>query len=152
MPSSRIRLIPHGVDDTYLRPPSQVERNKTRQSLGLTPDSPVVCLVGRLSWEKGHHTFVRAIVYLLEQGQPVIGLCAGKGPLKEKIEGLAADLGVTSYVHLLGHTDARQVYWASDVCVLPSQREGFSLVIPEAMLCGTVPVRTPAAGAEDQIE
>jgi glycosyltransferase involved in cell wall biosynthesis len=45
------------------------------------------------------------------------------------------------------------VLWASDVLVLPSQKgtEAFPLVILEAMLCGVIPIRTPASGAEDQI-
>jgi glycosyltransferase involved in cell wall biosynthesis len=44
------------------------------------------------------------------------------------------------------------VLWASDVCVLPSRQEGFAVVIIEAMLCGVVPIRTPAAGAAEQID
>ena len=40
----------------------------------------------------------------------------------------------------------------SDVCVLPSRQEGFAVAIIEAMLCGVVPIRTPAAGAAEQID
>lgn len=152
VPPSRIRLVPNGVNDSYFRPPSAAEREEARQALDLPPDRPAVCLVGRLSWVKGQHIFVRAIAHLVKQGSPVIGLCAGEGPLKDKIRELAAELGVTDHVRLLGHTDARQVYWASDACVLPSEREAFANVMAEAMLCGTVPVRTPAAGADEQIQ
>lgn len=53
---------------------------------------------------------------------------------------------------MIGYQDSQKVYWASDVLVLPSRKEGFPLVIVEAMLSGVVPIRTPAAGAYDQIE
>jgi glycosyltransferase involved in cell wall biosynthesis len=46
------------------------------------------------------------------------------------------------------------VLWASDALVFPSQdkTEAFGLVVAEAMLCGVVPIRTPSAGAVDQID
>ncbi len=152
VPPRRIRLVPNGIDDARFRPPSPDERKRARASFGLSPEQPAVCLVGRLSWVKGHHVFVRALARLARRGRSVVGLCAGEGRLKEKIEAQAAELGVADRVRLLGHTDARRVYWASDVCALPSRREGFPNVIAEAMLCGTVPVRTPAGGVEDQVE
>jgi glycosyltransferase involved in cell wall biosynthesis len=57
-------------------------------------------------------------------------------------------------VNFLGMCDSRQVLWASDISVLPSQQgtEAFPLVIIESMLCGVIPIRTPAAGAYDQIK
>jgi glycosyltransferase involved in cell wall biosynthesis len=45
----------------------------------------------------------------------------------------------------------REAYWAADIGLLPSRAESFGLVIPEAMRCGCVPVRTPSGGWQDQI-
>ena len=47
--------------------------------------------------------------------------------------------------------DLRSVYWASDIALLPSRREGFGTAIAEAMCSGCVPIRTPSGGARDQI-
>ena len=61
----------------------------------------------------------------------------------------AAERGVAEGMILLGHSDAREVLWASDCGVLPSRKEGFGLVVVEGMACGVVQVRTPSAGARD---
>jgi glycosyltransferase involved in cell wall biosynthesis len=151
----RIRLIYHGIETEKFRPPYLVERLKAREIFGLVPESKVVCLIARLnSVVKGHDVLIRAISILRSQGIEVIALCAGKGYGDEEdvIRAQASEANVSDLVHLLGVTDARQVLWSSDVLVLPSRREGFGLVIAEAMFCGVVSVRTPAAGAFDQIE
>lgn len=152
----RIRLICHGIDDDYFRPPSPEERAAAREKFGLAVDTLGVCLIGRLAAVKGHDLLIEAIAILKSQGINAIALCAGKGYGEEeaKVRMQSSKLGVSDQIHLLGMTDARQVLWASNVIVLPSrkQTEAFPLVIPEAMLCGVVPVRTPAAGAFDQIE
>lgn len=154
VPVENIRLVYHGVENEYFRPPSLAERLTARQTFNLATESKVVCLIGRLSTIKGHDVLVRALAILRSEGIEVIALCAGKsyGAEEEVIRAYAAKIGVLDAIHLLGLTDARQVLWASDVLVLPSRREAFPLVIPEAMFCGVVPVRTPAAGASDQIE
>lgn len=148
----RIRLIPNGVDDTYFRRPVPAERQDARNAFDLAPDDEVVCLVGRVSYMKGHDVLVRAVAALHARGRPVIALCAGTGPRQQQIGELAAELGVADAVRLLGYTDSRAVMWASDLFVLPSRREGCPLVIPEAMLTGLVPIRTPAAGVEEQVQ
>jgi glycosyltransferase involved in cell wall biosynthesis len=155
VPAENIRLIYHGVDSEHFRPPSPEERLMSRETFGISPESKVICFIGRLDVPvKGHDVLIRAISKLRSDGLDAIALCAGKGyGIGENIiQSQATEEGVSDLVRLLGFADARQVLWASDVLVLPSRREGFALVIPEAMLCGIVPVRTPAAGAADQIE
>jgi glycosyltransferase involved in cell wall biosynthesis len=150
-----IRLIYHGVENERFYPPSTEERLEARAIFGLSPKSKVVCFVGRLDVAvKGHDVLIRAISKLRSEGLEAIVLCAGQGHGigENTVQMLAAEAGVSDLVRLLGFADTRQVLWASDVLTLPSRREGFPLVIPEAMLCGIVPVRTPAAGAFDQIE
>lgn len=155
VPSESIRLIFHGVENSHFRPPSPEERCKAREMFGLSPSSKVICFVGRLDVEiKGHDVFIRALSKLRSEGLEAIALCAGQGHGigESMVQALADEAGVSDLVRLLGFADTRQVIWAADVLALPSRREGFPLVIPETMLCGTVPVRTPAAGAFDQIE
>ena len=81
-------------------------------------------------------------------------LFAGSGDQSQEIEEYALGNVENSHSFLfVGYVnEPRDVYWASDVIVLPSQAEGFPLVILESMACGVVPIRTPAAGAYDQIE
>ncbi len=151
----RIRVIHHGIETEKFRPPHLSERLQARETFGLAPESKVICIIARLSSVvKGHDVLIRAISILRFQGIEAIVLCAGKGYGDEEdvIRAQASAVDVWDLVRLLGVADARQVLWASDVLVLPSRREGFGLVIAEAMLCGVVSIRTPAAGASDQIE
>jgi glycosyltransferase involved in cell wall biosynthesis len=89
---------------------------------------------------------------LKERGYEITTLCAGTGGYEREIEELAEELGIRDSVQFLGFTEPRRVYWASDLIALPSRREGFACATAEAMLCGTVPIRTPTAGASDQID
>ena len=151
IPPERVKMILNGIDATHFRAPSKEERLRAREAFGLAPEEKVVCLIGRLYQTKGHDTLVRAVARLQSEDVRAVALCAGKGPRKREIAELAASLDVADRVRLLGFVDARQALWASDVFALPSKREGCPLVIAEAMLSGVVPVRTPAAGAFDQI-
>ena len=147
-----IRLIYHGMDETYFYPPSSQERLDARLKLGLQENTKVVCIIGRLSPFKGHKVLFRAVEYLQERGVKLVVLCAGTGQQEQELNDYSQKLGITDSIKMLGFADARQTLWASDVIVLPSKREALPLVICEAMLCGVVPIRTPASGAFDQID
>jgi glycosyltransferase involved in cell wall biosynthesis len=153
LPSKKIKRIYHGVDSEYFHPPSPEERVIARESFGIEIKEQVVCLIGRLDPQKGHKILVQAMSILKSQGISPVALFAGNGYLDEvqNIKNCATQNNLLNSVKLLGMVDSRQVLWASDVLVLPSQTEAFGLVIPEAMLCGVVPIRTPSGGAFDQI-
>lgn len=154
VPSEDIKLICYGIDDSHFRPAEDEDRIAARQELGLSPESNVIAMIGRLSNVKGHDILVRALSILRSKGIDVVALCAGKGYGDEEsvVKSMASEAGVSDLVRLLGLTDTRKVLWASDAKVLPSRREASPLVIQEAMFCGVVPIRTPAAGAFDQID
>ncbi|WP_026731771.1 glycosyltransferase family 4 protein [Fischerella sp. PCC 9605] len=149
---SKIRLVYNGVDDSYFRPPTEAERCHARQKWNLGQEDKVVSIVARLEHTKGHDILIKALALLRAKGCDVIALVAGEGSMKKAFVQQAATAGVSDLVRFIGHTDSREVFWASDVSVLPSRVEGFGLVTVESMLCRVVPVRTPAAGAYEQIE
>ncbi|MDJ0534555.1 MAG: glycosyltransferase family 4 protein [Xenococcaceae cyanobacterium MO_207.B15] len=153
VPATNIRLVCHGVDENYFRPPSSQEKDTARKAFGLSSESKVICLIGRIDPVKGHEILFRSIALLKSEGYKIVALCAGTGGRwEDEIKSKVFELDVADSVKFLGYTNSRQVLWSSEVLVLPSKREGFAWVIPEAMLCGVIPIRTPGAGSKDQIE
>jgi glycosyltransferase involved in cell wall biosynthesis len=152
MSYDRIDTVFNGVDISHFRPPTPEERAAARRTLGLSDNDFVLSHVGRLVKVKGHDVLFDAAAKLVDEHPELKVICRGTGPDLAGLEAMCAELKITQQVRFLGHGDTRLVYWASDLFVLPSRREGFPLVVIEAMLCGAVPIRTPAAGATDQIE
>ncbi len=152
----KVQIIHYGCDSEHLRPPSLLERDTARRSFGLKQSDYVACILARLSPEKRHEVAIRALASLRNKGKDLHLLVAGAALSRqvtpESLTKLATEVGVSDLIHIVGYTDARTVLWASDLTVLPSAYEGLASVIIEAMLCGIVPIRTPAAGATDQIE
>jgi glycosyltransferase involved in cell wall biosynthesis len=153
VPTERMRLVNHGVDETYFRLPTQSERQTARQEFNLGEKQIVACIIGRLDPVKGHNVLFKAVAKLKSQNINLSVLCAGGwGLFEDKIKSHTVELNISESVQFLGFIESRKVLWASDILVLPSLREGFGWVIVEAMLCGVVPIRTPSAGAIDQIQ
>lgn len=64
-------------------------------------------------------------------------LCVGTGPLLEEHRKYCEKNNLSSRVHFLGlRNDIPQILKASDVIVLSSEHEGFSLSMLEAMASG----------------
>ena len=147
----RIELIFNGADAGHFRVPSHGERQDARATFGIKVDDCVISLTGRLEEVKGHALLLQAVAPLVKQGIPLSLLLAGEGSQKAQLVTLTQELGLNDQVHFLGHTDARQVLWASDISVLPSFKEGFPLSTVESMLCGVATIRSNTSGAADVI-
>ncbi len=153
---TKVRKIVNGIDTKYFRPPSPEERANVRKKFGLEEKDLVCSLVGRLNWNKGHDLLIDA-VRQVRNAVPEMSLkClfVGSGHQEQEIKEYAfvSDDDSRSFI-FLGYVDElREVYWASDIFVLPSRSEGCPLVVAEAMSCGTVTIRTEGGGSRDQIE
>jgi glycosyltransferase involved in cell wall biosynthesis len=102
---------------------------------------------------KRPETLARAVAELRAQGRKALAVFAGAAdPETERMMRKSVPSDGGDWVRVLGHTDAREALWASDVKILASEREGFPIAVVEAMACGVVPIRTPTEGSKDQIE
>lgn len=151
LPLQRVRVIPYGVDETYFREPDAIERAEARRAFGIDAQETVVSLIGSDWRRKGHDVLIRASAILRERGTPIRVLLAGSETDRPMIQHLVGEHRVADRVSFLGYTESRGVLWASDILALPSRVEGLPIAVIEAMLCGVVPIRTPASGAGDQI-
>jgi glycosyltransferase involved in cell wall biosynthesis len=78
-------------------------------------------------------------------------LIAGAGPLRQPIERLAAELGVSEKVRLLGiRKDIPKLMAAADAYVMSSAWEGLPMVLLEAA-ASALPIVTTAVGGNSEI-
>ena len=115
-------------------------------------DGLKICAVGNLKKQKNYPNLIKAIDVLKNEKkincQTII---AGQGPERNKIEALINQKKLTNEITLLGSiSNPLSLIEESDLLVLPSDYEGFGLVIVEALALGKTVVSTdcPSGPAE----
>jgi len=151
LPEDRTRVIYNGVDTERFG----LERHdRLRQQLGLTPGDVLVASVGNLRGAKGYDHLIEAAGVLADSYPHVHFAIAGEGSgaLHQQLMAQRTELGVEDRVHFLGFRDsAVEVLQGSDVFLLPSTSEGFSISTIEAMSCGLPVVATASGGPQEII-
>jgi len=117
-----------------------------------------VLSVSRLVSEKGVEDLVVALRLLRERGTDVELTLVGDGPLRGRLEAMAAELGVNAQLRLEGtvpYEALPDLYRRSDVFVLASApratwREQFGFAVVEAMACG-LSVLAGDSGSLDEV-
>lgn len=139
IPSDQIQQLPNGVNTNRFRAPDPEERRALRRELGIADGEVAGVFVGRLIGLKRVDLLIRAWV---GSGASLKGplFIVGDGPDRDELTAIANELA-PDRIHFLGPRDApEQVLRGCDLFVLPSQREGQSVALLEAMACGLVPV------------
>ncbi len=148
----RITLIPHGIDPGRFPPADAQTRQTARQSLGISPQALVAVYVGRLDYPKNEHWLLDVAAAARDRLPDLRVLIAGEGPDEADLRRRIGQLKLEGRVTLLtGRRDPLPVYQAADAMLLPSLREGFSLVCAEAMSVGVPVLRTRTAGTQELI-
>ncbi|HEX4791588.1 MAG TPA: glycosyltransferase family 4 protein [Actinospica sp.] len=128
----KVEILSNGVDGERFRPASdEAERARLRAEYGLPVERPLVLFVGRLVPKKGFELALAARTSDFDL--VVVG------------SGSPADAEGRPGVHYLGARTAAEVaelMRASDLLVLPSAGEVFTLVVKEAMSSGLPVVTT----------
>jgi glycosyltransferase involved in cell wall biosynthesis len=143
--AERIELIRNGVPRP--QPSGEDELRATREALRLAPGSIVALFVGELSERKQPVQFAEAIERARSTEPEIIGVIAGEGPLRARLEPLGGE-----GLRVLGQRqDVSDLLAASDVFVLPSLREGLSYALLEAMSLGRATIVSDCPGNLDAV-
>ena len=127
-------------------------RRSVRGELGIDASIPLLLAVGRLSEQKNYPNLLQAFAGLEASSVLPRLVIAGDGPLREDLLSLAESLGVLDRVTILGvRHDVPALLSACDLFVLSSAREGFGLVVAEAMACDRVVVATNCGGVKEVV-
>ena len=122
-----------------------------RIQLGIPQDAYVLLSVGELSKRKNQEVALHAMKKLADPSIHYV-LC-GRGGLREHLEQVAAELGLTERVHFLGYRlDVPEMYRMADCFVFPSVHEGLPFALMEAMESGLPIVCSRIRGNVDLID
>ena len=150
-PGVQTVLTPNGVDRARFRPDPHARR-EVRAELGIPDDEVVTVFVGGDWHGKGLALAITAVAGAARRSSaPIRLLVVGRGD-ERRFRGLAHELGVERRVTFVGQRpDTERYYAASDVFVLPSWYETFSLAAFEAASSGLPIVAAPVNGVDELI-
>jgi glycosyltransferase involved in cell wall biosynthesis len=118
----------------------------SRKSNDVTAVRIIITFVGRLVHVKGVDVLLKAFSKV-ENKNTVLRI-VGEGEARHSLESLAIELGVEGRVSFLGsRNDIESIMEETDLVVISSRREGFPLVLVEALLCHRPVVSTRVPGA-----
>lgn len=147
VPEDIIKVIYNGVDLLQIRESA----NENINHLWLSQKTvPVIISIGRLHKQKGYPYLLRAFA-MVKKVLPCRLMIIGEGEERERLERLAAELGIDDSVSFLGFQQNPCKFLShSDIFVLSSLWEGFGRVLVEAMACGVpvVSTRCPSGPGE----
>ena len=136
----RLQIIYNGIevrDFEY----DEKRRAEIRASLGLGPDDVVIGNIGRLVYQKNQQFLIEILERLVHDRQKGTGeyrlLLVGGGEDHGRLEALAEELGVSDKVMITGpRNNVSDYYQAIDILAVPSQYEGFGMVVIEGQAAG----------------
>jgi len=111
--------------------------------------------LARLVETKGLNDAIAAVALLRRAGHDVTLDVVGDGPARRSAEALAARLELSPYVRFHGHVpeaDTERFYRSAGSLVFPTEREGFSMTIFQALAAGLPILTTRVNAAADWLE
>jgi glycosyltransferase involved in cell wall biosynthesis len=137
----KVDVLPLGIDLGPFLNPEKKELEEAKQ-LQDVHGKPLWLMVGRMTYYKGYHVALEALVQV--EGRLIV---VGTGPLEPELKVLAQRLGVFERVVWMRSVSKNflvALYHAATALWFPSiaRSEGFGLVQVEAMACGCPVINT----------
>lgn len=148
----RIKVMYTGVRSVKDVLASEV-RQSIRAEFDIALDTPVIVFAGRLCEQKRPIMLAEILKKVRDNGLVFKAIIIGDGDLKRKLKRSLRQYRLTSAVQMLGsvsHQKWLDILTASDILLMPSQYEGISIALLEAMSAGVVPV-VAKVGGQDEI-
>jgi len=144
----RIAVCYSGVSQT-LAEKVLTARETVRARLGVVDGLPLLVFGGRLCAQKRPEKLVAVLHDLHRKKVPFQCVVVGDGELHHLLVRRLRQFGLTDVVTMLGaipHHQWLEVLAAGDILFLPSEYEGISVALFEAMAMGVVPVMSAVGG------
>ena len=163
-PSSKVQVIPCGVDLTLFKP---IPALRAKKILGLS-EREFILFVGRIDAIKGIDVLIKAVDHLSRnplKGKQELGLIIIGGELDEDHQAESQEMRRLREMVSQMRLQEKVAFWgaqrqdllpyfysAAKALVLPSRYESFGMVALEAMACGTPVIASKVGGLQYTVE
>ena len=146
-----VYIVPNGIELARFE---GISRENTRKNLGIKSNEKIILFVGTLRPVKGVKYLIKAMKTVFEKQHDARLFIVGSGKEEESLRTLARELNIEKQITFVGRVENELVpeyMAAADIFVLPSLREGMSVVILEAMASGLPIITTDTCGMSEII-
>ncbi|MFC0877970.1 glycosyltransferase family 4 protein [Saccharicrinis sp. FJH2] len=158
-PSSKLAVLPNGVDYNYFKPDNNTAYLRERYGLD---GKKIIMTLARVNPRKGHDVVIKAISKIKDNLGEVVYLVSG--PYNEnymsELKQQVSDLGLEDHVYFSGYVENSEMvdhYNLCDIYVMQSRyldgdSEGFGITFLEANACEKPVIGGNSGGVPDAIE
>jgi glycosyltransferase involved in cell wall biosynthesis len=151
IPPDRTVVNPGGVDLSRFRPLQT--RESIKADMGLPEGKIHLLTIRNLEPRMGIENLLKSISILNKEREGFHLTLGGEGIERKNLENMIQEFGLSDMVTMTGFIPPdllARFYGAADLFILPSRHlEGFGLVTPESMACGTPVLGTPVGGTNE---
>ena len=145
-------LISHGMNKRNIEILSSVVDTSRFYHVSMEKKYDIITMA-ELIPSKRIDIFLEIISRLKKAGLNLKAAIFGEGPLRLALQDLAKRLGMEDDVHFVGfHPNVEEYLNRSRIFLMPTESEGLSLAMLEAMACGVVPVVSRVGDLSDAVE
>lgn len=150
-PADKVKVTYHGVDTVHYAPSAQA-RAEMRRTLGIADADTVIISTARLNPVKRLERLIEAFDQIHTEFPNTWLLMLGGGMMESQLKDLANSKRARGRILFFGLQQEVIAYLqASDIFVLPSDNEGLSLALLEAMATGLICLSTNCTGTSEVI-
>ncbi|PIQ26607.1 glycosyltransferase [bacterium (Candidatus Blackallbacteria) CG17_big_fil_post_rev_8_21_14_2_50_48_46] len=139
----RIAIVPNAIDAEKFSPGPSRFRERY-------PDRLIMTYMGRIAPEKGLDELLKVFQRLALPNTQLV--MVGDGSQKQLLQSLYSEVPNLTWTGFLGEEERIDVLRGSDIFILPSQVEGLSIALLEAMACGLATVATDVGSDGEVLE
>jgi glycosyltransferase involved in cell wall biosynthesis len=150
---NRIDVLYNGIDLSRYSVDNKVRQSEIRNEIGAASDDAIVGIVSNLNRPvKRVDVFLMAAAEVLGKGFNALFVIVGEGYLKEQLQRMGKELGITEKLRFIGSKENVVPYIQSfSIAVNSSESEGFSNAVLEYMACGVPVVATNFGGSSEAV-